>query len=516
MKETEQQAMTRAKRMVEGRNANDNEGDPTSNDQTQSDGEELKGKDDQKEDLTLPNHHYFFCVLDGHGGEFTANYSRDHLLPILLQQDAFQEYERIWRAATLDVSTIECKTASDDEIALSASSKPGSKKDEATCHPEDKEDNNVSQQSKIPEPPKTIANRNEEQKDRNLGVESQLLQRALEDAFVELDLLLLQEMVRQEMFDPLFSTEDKQKELAAFKLMSGTTAVAVLVTPDLIICANLGDSRASLMVSSSPKRKKRRIQEDITATFGIEISADDIKSFDEEDCWSIVALSEDHKPSLPKEKARIEAANGKVTSKGRVEEEGKPEGGLTVARALGDFDFKGGYPLELSNCKEPSAITKLRDRRERRRMQARFEEAKSSGGDEKVHGEKGEDLDWEKQRAIAQQLRVSCFPEVIVHPRGSPKEEGNGIGRQVDGGQNGQEKVLLLACDGIWDVMTTKYCHNFVQELLKKGETNMGLIAEKILDKCLEKDSKDNMTVMVVHFSDTNKFAPVGAGNGMD
>jgi serine/threonine protein phosphatase PrpC len=254
--------------------------------------------------------------------------------------------------------------------------------------------------------------------------------------------------------------------------ISGTTAVAVLVTPEWILCANLGDSRASLLLSKNEDGTKSMIHEQQT----------------------IVALSKDHKPDLPKEEARIEAANGSVIG-GRVDRE------LAVSRALGDFDFKETYPRQLYDCDCESSSSSVTKRQSRRR-QARLQGDESKNGiDEKSDGAKEEDLDWEHQRTMAQLLKVSPFPEVFAYPRGKLQHEGNGKEERLDG-PNGGEKILLLGCDGIWDVMTNENCHNLVQELLVEGERNIGSVAEEILDRCLKKESKDNMTMIVVHFSD--------------
>lgn len=79
---------------------------------------------------------------------------------------------------------------------------------------------------------------------------------------------------------------------------SGCTAVVVLVTPTLIVCANAGDSRAVLCRSGEA-----------------------------------VALSHDHKPDNPDETARI-VANGGYVRDNRV------NGVLAVSRAFGDFELK--------------------------------------------------------------------------------------------------------------------------------------------------------------------------------
>jgi len=89
---------------------------------------------------------------------------------------------------------------------------------------------------------------------------------------------------------------------------SGTTATVVLITPDWIVCANAGDSRAVLYTCNNNG----------SAT-------------------SCTPLSVDHTPDLPAERERIERANGTVTSGRRALVDGR----LQMSRALGDFDFKG-------------------------------------------------------------------------------------------------------------------------------------------------------------------------------
>lgn len=78
----------------------------------------------------------------------------------------------------------------------------------------------------------------------------------------------------------------------------GATALVVMVTGRNIVVANTGDSRAVM------SRRGEALQ-----------------------------LSNDHKPDLPSEKARIEEAGGFVTS-------GRVLGKLGVSRAFGDFEFK--------------------------------------------------------------------------------------------------------------------------------------------------------------------------------
>jgi serine/threonine protein phosphatase PrpC len=80
---------------------------------------------------------------------------------------------------------------------------------------------------------------------------------------------------------------------------SGTTACIAIVTPSVIVCANVGDSRCILAMDGSFTKE----------------------------------MSFDQKPENAKERERIVTAGGKVHS-------GRIDGELGVARALGDFRFK--------------------------------------------------------------------------------------------------------------------------------------------------------------------------------
>lgn len=67
-----------------------------------------------------------------------------------------------------------------------------------------------------------------------------------------------------------------------------------------------------------------------------------------------------------------------------------------------------------------------------------------------------------------------------------------------------QDSFFVLACDGVWDVMSNQQCIDFVGEKLKAGQTPSEA-ACALLDACLAGDPKsargvgcDNMTVIVV------------------
>ncbi|CAK4072368.1 unnamed protein product [Aphanomyces euteiches] len=93
----------------------------------------------------------------------------------------------------------------------------------------------------------------------------------------------------------------------------------------------------------------------------------------------------------------------------------------------------------------------------------------------------------------AEEQQVSAEPEIVVHSRTKDDE------------------FLILACDGIWDVMTNEEACDYVRSLFDKGETNLGLVCEEVLDHCLSLGSRDNMSIIVVKFAG----AKIGRGDGV-
>eukprot|EP00286_Rhodomonas_abbreviata_P017842 CAMPEP_0181324710 /NCGR_PEP_ID=MMETSP1101-20121128/20513_1 /TAXON_ID=46948 /ORGANISM="Rhodomonas abbreviata, Strain Caron Lab Isolate" /LENGTH=333 /DNA_ID=CAMNT_0023432921 /DNA_START=141 /DNA_END=1138 /DNA_ORIENTATION=+ len=80
----------------------------------------------------------------------------------------------------------------------------------------------------------------------------------------------------------------------------------------------------------------------------------------------------------------------------------------------------------------------------------------------------------------AEQQKVSPYPDIVVHER------------------TDTDDVLLLACDGLWDVMSNPEAIAELRALFDSGETVMSKIAEEMLDVSLNKGSRDNISAMVV------------------
>jgi serine/threonine protein phosphatase PrpC len=152
-----------------------------------------------------------------------------------------------------------------------------------------------------------------------------------------------------------------------------------------------------------------------------------------------VPLSYDHKPDDEEEERRIRAAGGYVAG-------GRVEGDLAVSRGLGDFRFKslatvcaGAHSNSGSKTSNGGDLTK--NETEDSKDEPSTTRALMSPGDQKV----------------------SSVPDIIVQTR-NPE----------------QDEFIIVACDGIWDVQSSRACVMAVNAMFQEGESNLGLICEEV------------------------------------
>jgi serine/threonine protein phosphatase PrpC len=90
----------------------------------------------------------------------------------------------------------------------------------------------------------------------------------------------------------------------------------------------------------------------------------------------------------------------------------------------------------------------------------------------------------------AEQQMVSPEPEFIIQDR------------------TAEDQFLVLACDGIWDVMNNQELADWLLNMVKQGCDDLGFLSEMLLDTCLERGSKDNMSVIIIELPGAPKPAP--------
>lgn len=249
----------------------------------------------------------------------------------------------------------------------------------------------------------------EERDVRDKGIE--LLRLALHECFLALDAKLL--------FDGT-----TQATCTVGRDVSGCTALAIIVTPKFILCANAGDSRAVLTKVDNDgflDRLDKKAPQDKTSEKDVSEEGNkgtSAENSSKEPKYLAIPLSHDHRPTSQSEKERIQKAGGHIV-RNRI------AGDLAVSRGLGDFRYK-------------------------------------------------------KNLSPSEQI-VTCIPEISIHKR-----------------SNDADQFVVMGCDGIWDVHAKKDIIGQIVVDLSMDGKDVAYACEEILDLCLKKGSKDNMTAMLL------------------
>lgn len=118
------------------------------------------------------------------------------------------------------------------------------------------------------------------------------------------------------------------------------------------------------------------------------------------------------------------------------------------------------------------------------RERARVERAGGVIADGRVNGDLASarsfgDFRYKDEALPPQKMQITVMPDVTILSR-SPEDQ-----------------FLLLACDGIWDVMSNLEATRYVLSALRMG-CSQAQACEMLLDECLRKSSGDNMSVLLV------------------
>lgn len=68
------------------------------------------------------------------------------------------------------------------------------------------------------------------------------------------------------------------------------------------------------------------------------------------------------------------------------------------------------------------------------------------------------------------------------------------------------DEFIILACDGIWDVMTNEELCEFVRYRLEITD-DLEKVCNSVVDTCLHKGSRDNMSIVLVCFPNAPKVS---------
>mmetsp|Transcript_18652 Transcript_18652/g.38419 ORF Transcript_18652/g.38419 Transcript_18652/m.38419 type:complete len:535 (+) Transcript_18652:267-1871(+) len=401
--------------------------------------------------------HSLFAVYDGHGGTFAAIYSGNNFLRILSKQSKFVKYAKMCasgssdnRAAKMRVLEQALKQAfveTDYEIGLAIRGK---------SHPDANSPYHDVPKVHVTTPSSPTLDSPSDEASENDATNHDQRNNVHNNPSTPTTKPAMAGAAMKAASDHLSAIEDEGD--------SGTTTCVVLITPDSIVCANAGDSRAVFA------RRPEAPSTDLSATT----------------VGKAIPLSFDHKPDDEEEEQRVRNAGGYVTG-------GRVEGDLAVSRGLGDFRFKQ-MSVVLNN-------TQLYPEEDTPAATADATKASSSGTAPTDMATDDEDEGDESAIPLNDSMvgkplefppgdqKVSPIPDVTIHMRNHDRDE-----------------YVVVACDGIWDVVSNQQCISELDEIMyTEGERDLGLVSEEILDTCLRYGSKDNMTAIVVQLPGCEK-----------
>merc|ERR1719512_470347 len=70
-----------------------------------------------------------------------------------------------------------------------------------------------------------------------------------------------------------------------------------------------------------------------------------------------------------------------------------------------------------------------------------------------------------------------------------------------------RDEFLVLACDGVWDVMSNEEICSFIGHRMRVHD-NLVTICNEVIDTCLYKGSRDNMSIIIIAFPSAPKVDP--------
>nr|BAB63127.1 hypothetical protein [Macaca fascicularis] len=110
--------------------------------------------------------------------------------------------------------------------------------------------------------------------------------------------------------------------------------------------------------------------------------------------------------------------------------------------------------------------------------------------------------------SLAVSRALGDFDYKCVHGKGpteqlvSPEPEVHDIERSEE-----DDQFIILACDGIWDVMGNEELCDFVRSRLEVTD-DLEKVCNEVVDTCLYKGSRDNMSVILICFPNAPKVSP--------
>lgn len=302
--------------------------------------------------------------------------------------------------------------------------------------------------------------------------------------------------------------ESVDEKVKASGLPGGSTGVFALITKYEIIVANVGDSRCILVQDQSATSNDQdnrpstpQLAEE-SEPVTLEEPADGIENGnrngdDGGNGATVTAAGEDTAPNEEEGKSSESAPPPASIAEASAENsEGKAMKTLPIVVALSD-DHKPNLEEEKERI-EGAGLSVLAETFEEEGKLITIHKVQKSGSDKMAVSRSFGDFEYKRNKELgAREQAVIAMPDTRIHVR------------------NANDMFVVLACDGVWDVMTNDEVGKFVLDQYEKlpngnarGSGLLSQLADALILECFHRGSTDNMTVIVAALNKTvDKFA---------
>lgn len=282
---------------------------------------------------------------------------------------------------------------------------------------------------------------------------------------------------------------DRELKKAGLK-EGGSTGVFALVTEQEIVVANVGDSRCILATKADEKLDTANgsEQEEDTSAEKVGNNNDDTRGDGNNEGDSANSQPSSDEPNLAEESStRPAGIDDEILASST-----KTNNDKTVVIPLSE-DHKPNLPEEVTRIEKAGLKMKTIDIEEEDGNHSFIHKVAMGESNELAVSRAFGDFDYKANKTLGE-LEQAVIPiaDVKVYTRVLAKD-----------------LYLVLACDGIWDVMQNHEVVDFVQEQveIKSGTSPDSLlpdVADVLINECLRRESRDNMSAIVISLQADN------------
>ena len=263
----------------------------------------------------------------------------------------------------------------------------------------------------------------------------------------------------------------------------GSTAIWAYIDATNIVVANVGDCRCILIQKNNNNNDKKPTAADETSLLEGELDKLKLEEQQQQQQQQQQAAKEGTEDNDDEAKKEKETAQEEDKAEQQQQQQQEPKPFVVTALSM---DHKPELPLESARV-EKAGLSVTKETYYVDGQQRAVSKVCLTETDRLAVSRAFGDFEYKANVTLGpEEQAVVSVPDVVVHPRNAASD-----------------LYLVLACDGVWDVLSNDEVAAFVCQhvsgLVQADEPNvLPRVGDLLLNHCLERGSRDNMTAVVV------------------